>query len=123
MKYFCIVIIIAASMIFSTSAQNRYLGNLTVNPYLPAAPAQPSGTFTNPYGTDSNSPQLYNNQGKFMGNVNTNRYDPNSIANPYGTYGSPYSPNSIINPYGAGSPYNIESPTNTYGQGIGIYGK
>jgi hypothetical protein len=48
--------------VFSASAQNRYLGNLTVNPYLPPAPIQPAGTFTNPYGNSSNSPQLFNSQ-------------------------------------------------------------
>ena len=59
MKYARIAVVIAATMmVFSASAQNRYLGNLTVNPYLPPAPIQPAGTFTNPYGNSSNSPQL-----------------------------------------------------------------
>ena len=123
MKILLSAIFIASTMICSASAQNRYLGNLSVNPYLPAAPSQPAGTFTNPYGTSAYSPQLYNSQGQFLGNVNTNKYDPNSIANPYGTYGSQYSPNSINNPYGAGSPYNADSPTNPYGNGMRIYGK
>ena len=124
MKYARIAVVIAATMIvFSASAQNRYLGNLTVNPYLPPAPIQPAGTFTNPYGNSSNSPQLFNSQGQFMGNVNTNKYDPNSIANPYGAYGNKYSPTSINNPYGAGNPYNPDSPTNPYGKGMSIYGK
>ena len=91
MKYARIAVVIAATMIvFAASAQNRYLGNLTVNPYLPPAPIQPAGTFTNPYGNSSNSPQLFNSQGQFMGNVNANKYDPNSIANPYGAYGNKY---------------------------------
>jgi hypothetical protein len=123
MKYARIAVVIAATMVFSASAQNRYLGNLTVNPYLPPATIQPAGTFTNPYGNSSNSPQLFNSQGQFMGNVNTNKYDPNSIANPYGAYGNKYSPTSINNPYGAGNPYYPDSPTNPYGKGMSIYGK
>lgn len=101
-------------------AQN-YMGNLTANPYLLPAPPQPPGTFTNPYGTSSNSPQLFDSQGNYRGNLNTNRYDPNSVANPYGRYGSPYSPDSINNPYGAGNPYRQDSPTNPYGTGLRIY--
>ena len=101
--------------------QQRYMGNMTVNPYLPPAPPQPPGTFSNPYGTTGNSPQLYNNQGQYRGNLNANPYDPNSVANPYGQYGSPYSPNSINNPYGAGSPYRPDSPSNPYGTGLRIY--
>ena len=38
-------------------------------------------------------------------------------SNPYGRYGSPFSPDSINNPYGAGSPYSPSSPTNPYGRG------
>jgi hypothetical protein len=69
------------------------------------------GTFNNPYGNSSNSPQLFDSQGGYRGNVNSNPYDPNSVANPYGHYGSQYSPDSINNPYGAGSPYAPDSPT------------
>jgi hypothetical protein len=37
-------------------------------------------------------------------------------------YGSPYSPDSINNPYGAGNPYRADSPTNPYGTGLEILG-
>lgn len=44
-------------------------------------------------------------------------------SNPYGRYGSPFSPDSINNPYGAGSPYLSESPTNPYGHDVRIEGQ
>jgi hypothetical protein len=106
-----------------TFANAQYMGNYTANPYLPPAPPQPQNTFNNPYGTTTNSPHLYDNQGQYHGNVNSNPYDPNSIANPYGQYGSPYSPNSVNNPYGQfGSPYSPQSPNNPYGTGLPVYG-
>ena len=37
--------------------------------------------------------------------------------------GSPFSPDSINNPFGAGSPYRPNSPTNPYGRGLRIEGK
>lgn len=99
----------------------QYMGSYTANPFLPPAMPQPPGTFNNPYGTSTNSPQLYDNQGQFRGNLNANRYDPDSVANPYGRYGSKYSPDSVNNPYGAGSPYRQDSPNNPYGTGMGVY--
>src|SRR5262249_42233762 len=108
-------------LLLSAGARAQYLGNYTANPYLPPAPPQLPGTFSNPYGNSYNSPQLYDSQGGYHGNLNVNRYDPNSVANPYGQYGSPYSPNSINNPYGAGSPYRYDSPSNAYGIGMGVY--
>jgi hypothetical protein len=114
----CAFLVIAASSAFA-----QYLGNLTNNPFLPPAPPQPAGTFNNPYGSDGNSPKLYDSEGNFRGNLNANRFDPNSVANPYGRYGSRYSPDSINNPYGAGSPYRSDSPNNPYGTGLRIYGQ
>ena len=50
----------------------------------------------------------------YLGNLSSNPYNPNSIANPYGA-GSPYNPNSITNPYGPyGSPYSPKSATNPF---------
>jgi hypothetical protein len=90
---------------------------------MPPAPPQPPNTFNNRYGTDSNSPRIYDSQGGYHGNINNNPYDPNSVANPYGRYGSPYSPDSTKNPYGQyGSPYAPQSPTNPYGTGMPVYG-
>jgi hypothetical protein len=43
------------------------------SPYFPPTALQPSGTFTSPYGTSSNS-----NQGQNRGYLNANPYDPNS---------------------------------------------
>jgi hypothetical protein len=114
-----LAVVLCLSSIAAANAQ--YMGNMTANPYLPPAMPQPPGTFTNPYGNDSNSPKLYNSQGQFRGNVNSNPYDPNSVANPYGRYGSQYSPDSINNPYGAGSQYRQDSPNNPYGTGMPIY--
>jgi hypothetical protein len=118
-KFFVAAVLSVLS--FSVSA-DRYMGNLTSNPFLPKAPSQPSGAFTNPYGNSSNSPKLYDSQGTFRGNLNSNSYDADSVANPYGRYGSQYSPDSINNPYGAGSPYGSESPSNPYSNGLRIYG-
>jgi hypothetical protein len=111
----------AVLLIGASSAQAQYLGNYTSNPYLPPAPSQPPGIFNNQYGNSSNSPHLYDSQGQYRGNLNANPYDPNSVANPYGRYGSQYSPDSISNPYGAGSPYRQDSPNNPYGRGMGVY--
>jgi len=36
---------------------------------------------------------------------------------------NPFSPDSIKNPYGAGSPYSPSSPTNPYGRGLRIEGR
>lgn len=50
----------------------------------------------------------------YVGDLSSNPYDPDSISNPYGA-GSPYDPNSIFNPYGPyGSPYSPKSWTNPY---------
>jgi hypothetical protein len=103
-------------------ANAQYLGNYTVNPTLPSAPPQPPGTFSNPFGSTSNSPQLYDSQGNFHGNLNSNQFDPDSVANPYGRYGSQFSPDSINNPFGAGSQFAPDSPNNQFGQGMRVYG-
>jgi hypothetical protein len=115
------LVLAATILIYCTAAHAQYLGSYTANPTLPPAVPQPPGTFNNPYGTDFNSPKLYDSQGVYHGNVNANRYDPNSIANPYGQYGSRYSPDSVNNPYGAGSRYAPDSPANPYGNGMGVY--
>lgn len=105
-------------------AYAQYDGNLTSNPTMPPAVPQPPGTYDNPYGNSSNSPQLYGSQGDFHGDLNNNPYDPDSVANPYGKYGSPYSPDSINNPYSpSGSPYGADSPNNPDGQGMAVEGQ
>jgi len=49
-----------------------------------------------------------------LGALNANRYDPNSLANPYGA-GSPYKANGLMNPYSQyGSPYTNKSWRNPY---------
>lgn len=49
-----------------------------------------------------------------LGVVNGNPYDPNSLSNPYGA-GSPYKADGIMNPYSQyGSPYGNKSATNPY---------
>lgn len=116
-----VTLLVSLMLPINTMAQSRYLGNLTANPYLPPAPPVPKQVIANPYGNDLNSPKLYDSEGNFRGNLNTNRFDPNSVANPYGRYGSPYSSESINNPYGAGSPYKSDSPNNPFGQGLQVY--
>lgn len=115
---------VAALALCSTSAMAQsYLGNLSANPTLPPAVPQLPGTFDNPFGNSTNSPQLYDSQGQFRGNLNSNQFDPNSVANPFGRYGSQFSPDSINNPYGAGSRFAPDSPNNPYGTGMQIYGR
>lgn len=47
-------------------------------------------------------------------NYGINQYHPNSLANPYGA-GSPYKPDGLMNPYSQyGSPYSNKSWTNPY---------
>jgi hypothetical protein len=60
--------------------------------------------------------------GEYLGQLSENPYGPDSTSNAYGRYGSEHSPDSINNPYGAGSPYRTDSPTNPYGEGLSIYG-
>ena len=49
-----------------------------------------------------------------LGNLSANPHDPDSVANPYGA-GSRYAANSIYNPYGQyGSPYSNRSVSNPY---------
>jgi hypothetical protein len=53
-------------------------------------------------------------QAEYLGNLSANESDPNSIANPYGA-GSPYSPNSVTNEFGIyGGPYSNRSASNPY---------
>jgi hypothetical protein len=115
-----VVAIVLSMMVGAAHAQ--YMGNYTANPFLPPAPPQPPGTFTNPYGTSFNSPRLYDGQRNFRGNVNRNPLDPDSIANPLGRYGSPLSPDSTNNLLGAGNPFRSDSPNNPFGTGMPIYG-
>ena len=49
---------------------------------------------------------------EFLGILNGSPYDPNSVTNPYGA-GNPYKPNGINNLYGPyGNPYSNRSTTN-----------
>jgi len=49
---------------------------------------------------------------EFLGILNGSPYDPNSVNNPYGA-GNPYKPNGINNLYGPfGNPYSNRSTTN-----------
>lgn len=49
-----------------------------------------------------------------LADLNANRYDPNSLSNPYGA-GSPYKTDGLMNPYSQqGSRYSNDSWTNPY---------
>lgn len=57
---------------------------------------------------------LYAPDGTYFGELSANQFDPNSTSNPYGKYGQ-FSPTSINNPNGQyGSPYSTESVNNPY---------
>lgn len=58
--------------------------------------------------------QPSNVQGNNLGQLSANPYAPNSVSNPYGA-GSKYNPNSVNNPYGKyGSKYSPNSARNPY---------
>ena len=51
---------------------------------------------------------------EYLGNLSANEFDPNSVANPYGA-GSPFKPDSINNQFSPyGSPFSNQSVTNPY---------
>ena len=50
----------------------------------------------------TNLPRLYDQQRNYCGKLSANPYDLASTSNPYDHYDSPFSPNSIKNPYGLG---------------------
>jgi hypothetical protein len=83
MKYLFILLMLVS---INVNAQCYVQNGMTVCP-------------TQDYRTDYNSPKIYTPDGQYRGNLNNNQYDPNSISNPYGRYGSPYSNESINNPY------------------------
>ena len=64
----------------------------------------------------------WDQEGNYRGKLRGNAYDPDSTSNQFGRYGSPFSPKSLNNPYGAGSPFGCDSPKNPYGQGWKIQG-
>jgi hypothetical protein len=123
------------------------LGNLSANEFDPNSIADPFsaenpddlngltnefglGPYGNPYSPSSatnfeaiNAPHLYDQEGNDRGRLSVKLYDREWVSNPYGRYGSPYSPDSIKNPFGAGSPYSPSSPTNPYGRGLRIEGR
>ncbi|MBS0184603.1 MAG: hypothetical protein JSS39_19615 [Nitrospira sp.] len=69
------------------------------------------------------TPRLYDQQGNYRGKLSANPFDPDSTANRFGRYGSPFSSDSIHNPYGAGSRFKYDSPNNPYGSGWRIEGQ
>ena len=51
---------------------------------------------------------------EYLGNLSANEFDPNSVANPYGA-GSPFKPDSINNQFSPyGSPFSNQSVMNPY---------
>jgi|GEM_PF-781034 len=137
------LVIAAATVADDGREDNKYLGQLSANPYDADSVSNPYGvgspydanSINNPYGTygspysnksvsnpyATEAPKLYDDDGNYRGRLSSNPYDAESVSNPYGKYGSQYSADSINNPYGAGNPYRADSPTNPYGKGIGIY--
>ena len=67
--------------------------------------------------------RLYDQQGNYRGKLSANPFDPDSTSNQFGRYGSPVSPESLNNQYGAGSPFRPDSPNNPYGRGWKIEGR
>ena len=55
-------------------------------------------------------------------NLSANPFDLDSNSNQFGRYGSPFSPDSLNNQFGAGNPFRSDSPNNPYGKGWRIEG-
>ena len=111
------VLLLALLLVVPLTVQAEYPGNLSVGTGAPYS----NQSATNPFATDA--PQLYDQEGNYRGRLSTNQYDPDSTSNPYGRYGSPLSPDSINNPFGAGNLYDPGSPTSLYGQSWSIEGR
>ncbi|MEF2547979.1 hypothetical protein VQ045_12485 [Aurantimonas sp. E1-2-R+4] len=113
---------VTIALAIATPSLAQTYGTYGANPYRPDPY---TGSGGGQFGSSSNSPGLYSNDGQFRGNLNSNQFDPNSVANPFGRYGSQFSPDSINNQFGAGSQFHPDSPTNQFGNGLkvcGVYG-
>jgi len=77
-------------------------------PYASTMTYYPTGSYTAPAITQT-PPASHS-----LGSLGVNKYNPNSLANPYGA-GSPYKTNGLMNPYSKyGSPYSNQSWRNPY---------
>lgn len=64
--------------------------------------------------TSQNAPTIFDSQGKSLGKLSSDKYDPESVANPYGA-GSKYKADGVNNPYGKhGGQFGSESVANPY---------
>ena len=77
------------------------------NPFSPYGSPFSNQSVTNPFATDA--PKLYDQQGNYRGKLSGNPYDPDSDQQPIRPVGlgSPFSPDSLNNPYGAGNPVSL----------------
>ncbi|QOJ19492.1 MAG: hypothetical protein HRU77_01540 [Gammaproteobacteria bacterium] len=141
MKFLLILLILFPSL----SHADEYLGQYSVNQFLPAAIANQYGagsqfdprsvlnqfgeygsrysnqSTNNPNATDA--PRLYDSQGNYRGQLSSNQYDPESISNQFGRFGSQFSPESVHNEFGAGNRFDPDSPNNQFGYGLRVYGR
>jgi hypothetical protein len=117
---------------------NEFDQNSIADPFDAENPDDPNsitnefelGPYGNPYSPSSatnfegiNAPRLYDQEGNDHGRLSVKAYDREWVSNPYGRCGSPYSPDSFNNRFGAGNPYRPSSPTNPYGHGLRIEGR
>lgn len=80
-----------------------------MNAGLASMPAANAQTYSTPY-----TPAPIYTPRSTVGSYSANRYDPNSLSNPYGA-GSPYKADGLMNPYSQyGSRYSNKSWTNPY---------
>lgn len=99
--------------------QGKSLGKLSSDKYDPESVSNPYGAgseykqdgVNNPYGKHgssysnesvtnqfaTNAPEIVDTQGKSLGKLSSNSYDPDSVANPYGA-GSKYKQDGVNNP-------------------------
>ena len=63
-----------------------------------AAASAYAGDYEYDFRDSSNSPHIHSPDGKYLGNLNNNEFDPNSISNPFGA-GSEFRHNGVNNPF------------------------
>jgi len=97
--------------------QKPYNSHSTINRHYQGA--YNSHSTINRHSTNAHG--SYNHRSHYKGGLNHNFYDQDSIFSHYGRYGSPYSSDSIHNPYGSGNTYGHDSPSNPFGHGLTIF--
>ncbi|MGA7546483.1 MAG: hypothetical protein WBW08_11785 [Methyloceanibacter sp.] len=110
-----------ATALFILIAQPAYAicpndHNCLDNSYGVGSPYKAEGSYDSPYSNkpySTDAPKIFSDEEdeeEDRDSLSRNPYDAYSTYNPYGEYGSPYSSDSINNPYGTGAVENYLVP-------------